>query len=138
MAGVSHTFFKCPFCGKKSGVEIGSCLDGRMTVKDVPKSLLGYPNYTTSVISYEVVGPPLLNRRAYIPNTTEGRKVVDLLRVAWDRRLCFSMGTSVTTRVENTLVWNIHHKSSTKGEYGYPDPNYLTRVQDELAQYGIQ
>lgn len=32
----------------------------------------------------------------------------------------------------------IHHKTGFTGPHGYPDPTYLTRVLDELAQFGIK
>jgi deltex-like protein len=43
------------------------------------------------------------------------------------------------TGVDNVVTWNdIHHKTSPyPGEHGYPDPGYLDRVADDLAQHGI-
>jgi len=66
---------------------------------------------------------------------------LNLLRIAWDRRLIFTIGNSLVSGRQNVLVWNIHHKSSVSGgvqEYGFPDPTYFQRVLDELKQYGIQ
>lgn len=62
-----------------------------------------------------------------------------LLRIAWDRRLVFTIGTSLTTGRANSVVWaGIHHKTSTSaGPYGYPDPTYLDRVRSELSQRGV-
>ncbi len=62
------------------------------------------------------------------------------MRVAWERRLTFTIGTSVTTGATNTLVWNeIHHKTeiNNSGGHGYPDPNYLDNVLLELAAQGV-
>ncbi len=41
---------------------------------------------------------------------------------------------------DNVVTWNdIHHKTCpTPGEHGYPDPNYLDSVTQDLAQHGIQ
>lgn len=63
------------------------------------------------------------------------------MRIAWERRLTFTIGTSVTTGATNTIVWNeIHHKtescSNTTG-HGYPDEHYLDNVLGELASQGI-
>jgi len=141
MSGQQHTFMKCPFCLASTGLQIGSCPNGTMTVTEIRNAAAGYENYTTFCINYQVPTSPGLNRTAYVPNCPEGKKVVDLLRKAWDRRLCFSIGTSMTTGRKNVLVWNIHHKSALSGgvqAHGYPDPTYLTRVQEELAQYSLK
>jgi deltex-like protein len=55
--------------------------------------------------------------------------------------MIFTIGTSVTSGVQNVVVWNdIHHKTSMHGgpqNYGYPDPTYLQRVTEDLAAKGI-
>ena len=65
--------------------------------------------------------------------------VFHLLLVAFKRRLTFIVGDSLTTGRKNTVVWSgIHHKTSTGGgQFGYPDPSYLGRVQEELKARGI-
>ena len=69
-------------------------------------------------------------------------QVLRLLRVAWERRLTFTIGTSVTTGATDTVVWNeIHHKtesSSNHSGHGYPDPNYLDNVLMELSLQGVE
>lgn len=63
-----------------------------------------------------------------------------MLHVAWDRKLTFTIGTSVTTGAVDTVVWNeIHHKTelSNYNGHGYPDPNYLDNVLMELAAQGV-
>ena len=63
-----------------------------------------------------------------------------MLRVAWDRRLTFTIGTSVTSGMTDTVVWNeIHHKTTIQNYsgHGYPDPTYLDRVMLELAAQGV-
>ena len=69
-------------------------------------------------------------------------QVLRLLQIAWDRRLTFTIGTSVTTGVANTIVWNeIHHKTEPTSNctgHGYPDPNYLDNVLAELATQGVE
>ena len=78
-------------------------------------------------------------RKAYFPATPEGIRIVRLLRVAFDRRLVFTVGRSVTTSKDNVIVWNgIHHKTKiADSSYGYPDPSYLQRVEEELKALGV-
>ncbi|GFR67099.1 E3 ubiquitin-protein ligase DTX3L [Elysia marginata] len=80
-----------------------------------------------------------VKRDAYLPATEEGNKVLRLLRVAFVRRLTFTIGDSRTTGREGVITWNdIHHKTSLKeGQYGYPDPNYPRNVTKELAYRGV-
>uniref|UniRef100_A0A673J7D3 E3 ubiquitin-protein ligase n=1 Tax=Sinocyclocheilus rhinocerous TaxID=307959 RepID=A0A673J7D3_9TELE len=56
--------------------------------------------------------------------------------------LIFTVGTSTTSGLESAVTWNdIHHKINTHGgplKYGYPDPDYLKRVKDELKAKGIE
>jgi len=69
-------------------------------------------------------------------------QVLKLLKVAWERKLTFTIGTSVTTGAMDTLVWNeIHHKTestSNHSGHGYPDPKYLDNVLMELAAQGVE
>lgn len=67
--------------------------------------------------------------------------MLSLLKEAFDRKLIFTIGRSVTTGRDNQVVWNgIHHKTNLSGGsayFGYPDPTYFTRVKEELAAKGI-
>ncbi|PAV57741.1 hypothetical protein WR25_15856 [Diploscapter pachys] len=80
-------------------------------------------------------------RYCYLPRSAEGLKVLRLLQKAFECRLTFTVGDSITSGARNVAVWNgIHHKTSTNGgpaHYGYPDSDYLARVTEELAQAGI-
>jgi deltex-like protein len=80
-------------------------------------------------------------RNAYLPDTQEGREVLTLLLKAFERKLLFTVGTSVTTGATNVVVWNgIHHKTNLFGgssHFGYPDPTYFNRVKLECADRGI-
>ena len=62
-----------------------------------------------------------------------------MIVVAFRRRLCFLIGTSLTTGKKDTVVWaGIHHKTSpVGGQFGYPDPTYLDRVTEELKARNI-
>jgi len=56
------------------------------------------------------------SRTAYLPDTREGREVLQLLRRAFDARLVFTVGTSSTTGLTNQITWNdIHHKTNIYG-----------------------
>jgi len=98
-------------------------------------------------------------RICYLPDSPKGNKVcvlenlalmvneftlqvLRLLQKAWERKLTFTIGTSVTTGASNTLVWNeIHHKTESTSNFsghGYPDPNYLDNVTAELAAQGVE
>jgi deltex len=61
--------------------------------------------------------------------------------VAFDRRLIFTIGRSVTTGMEDVITWNeIHHKTDlglSQYGHGYPDPEYLNNTIMELAAHGI-
>lgn len=65
-----------------------------------------------------------------------------MLKLAWERRLIFTIGRSSTSGMDNVIIWNdIHHKTSwnsNAGGHGYPDPDYLKRVKEELLAHGIR
>ena len=69
-------------------------------------------------------------------------QILRLLRKAWDRKLTFTIGTSVTSGQQDTVVWNeIHHKTefgSNLSGHGFPDVNYVGNVLAELAAQGIR
>jgi deltex-like protein len=147
---------QCPICKARYGVETGiQPTNGQMSVHKMKESLPGYTGCGTIQISYnfpqQVQGAehpspgkrlPGTYRTAFLPDNAEGQHVLKLLQTAWQRRLVFTVGTSVTRGVDGLIVWNgIHHKTSMDGgpeAYGYPDPTYLTRVRDELKQKGVE
>ncbi|XP_024909169.1 E3 ubiquitin-protein ligase DTX3L-like [Cynoglossus semilaevis] len=146
----------CPTCGQIYGTLTGNQPEGgSMTVTTNSSSLPGYEGYGTIVIQYDISsgiqkdehpnpGLPYtrLSRTAYLPDSTEGKQILDLLKRAFDQRLIFTVGRSSTSGRNNTVTWNdIHHKTSIYGGptcYGYPDPEYMDRVRDELKAKGIE
>ena len=145
---------KCPVCSAVYGTLIGDQPKGTMFHSFQSTSLPGCGPSGTILISYRfpngTQGPEHPNpgkpyegteRKAYLPDHKEGRKVLGLLRKAFNQKLTFTIGRSVTTGVDNCVIWNdIHHKTSKTGGptcFGYPDPTYLKRVQEELAAKGI-
>lgn len=137
--------FKCPNCSKIYGKLIGNMPKGQMTYSiNNHLHCAGYNNVGTIVIGYNMPsgrGYSGTRRTAYLPNNKEGQEVFVLLKVAFDRKHTFQVGTSVTTGQTNTVVWNgIHHKTNTSGGptyFGYPDNTYFNRVKEELAAKGV-
>lgn len=145
----------CPACGVLYGTLTGTQPEGgEMEVTKDKSSLPGYDQYGTITIHYYIPsgiqkeehpnpGQPYdgTSRTAFLPDSSEGRKVLEMLRRAFHQRLIFTVGYSSTTGRNNAVTWNdIHHKTSTHGGptyYGYPDPDYLRRVQQELKLKGI-
>ncbi|XP_047465427.1 probable E3 ubiquitin-protein ligase DTX3 [Mugil cephalus] len=144
----------CPICNTYYGVYTGTQPEGTMTVTRSFQSLPGFEGCGSLIINYifpaGIQGPQHPNpgvrysstsRTAYLPACREGEKVLRLLRKAFDRRLIFTIGRSATTGLNNVITWNdIHHKTNPVGGpqcFGYPDPQYLSRVQEELRLKGV-
>uniref|UniRef100_A0A1A7XAB9 E3 ubiquitin-protein ligase n=2 Tax=Iconisemion striatum TaxID=60296 RepID=A0A1A7XAB9_9TELE len=144
----------CPICNTFHGVYTGTQPRGSMTVTRSWLSLPGFEHCGSIVIQYSfpagIQGPEHPNpgvsysstsRTAFLPDCAEGDKVLRLLKTAFDRRLTFTIGRSATTGLNNVITWNdIHHKTSIGGgpqHFGYPDPEYLLRVQEELRLKGV-
>lgn len=148
---------KCGLCGTFYVPKNGTQPDGSMSVREYPPGrmpLSGHEREGTIIISYNfpsgIQGPQHpspgarfsgTSRTAYLPDNSEGRDVLRLLRLCFDRKHTFTVGTSVTTGQSNCVVWNgVHHKTNTSGGssyFGYPDPTYFQRVKQELAAKGI-
>ncbi|OCT63238.1 E3 ubiquitin-protein ligase DTX3L [Xenopus laevis] len=144
----------CPVCNVIYGVVIGNQPEGRMSHSAANFKLPGH-NCGTITLNYNFPngvqgenhpnpGKPYSGtyRTAYLPDSKEGREVLQLLEKAFKQKLVFTIGESRTTGAENTVTWNdIHHKTNTVGgpqEFGYPDPDYLKRIREELKAKGIE
>ena len=108
----------------------------------------GYPNIGTITIEYifkdgNIDGIKYFGtiRYAFLPNNKEGREILGMLKIAFDRKLTFVIGTSYTSGKENSIIWNgIHHKTNIMGgneNYGFPDSTYFNKVKEDLASKGI-
>ena len=101
-----------------------------MEIHTCPKEKLpGYEEYGTIKICYRIPkgtqGKEHPNpghyftgtsHTAYLPDLPQGRKVLQLLRIAFDARLIFTVGTSHTSGATDTVMWSdIHHKTSMSG-----------------------
>ncbi|KAK7471615.1 hypothetical protein BaRGS_00035712, partial [Batillaria attramentaria] len=146
----------CPECQTLYGIIKGNQPEnGKMKMHYERFTLPGYPpgiltityNFPSGTQTKEHPNPGKrysgagYPRKAYLPDTPEGRKVLMLLKVAFDRRLIFTVGQSATTGQTDVVTWNdIHHKTNWSGgpqAFGYPDDGYLSRVQGELAAKGV-
>ncbi|XP_049978353.1 E3 ubiquitin-protein ligase DTX3L-like [Alexandromys fortis] len=145
----------CPLCQMSYGIQKGNQPDGTMTFTTSRQSLPGHEDCGTIVIQYIIEsgiqtdehpnpGKPYsgTRRTAYLPDNQEGRKVLDLLREAFNNKLIFTIRDSRVPGVSDVVTWNdIPHKIYTFGgprNFGYPDPHYLTRVKEELKAKGIE
>ncbi|XP_018580971.2 E3 ubiquitin-protein ligase DTX3L [Scleropages formosus] len=146
---------QCPVCKKIFGVIKGDQPPGKMTCRRTANPLPGFYNCGTIEITYciysgiqskEHPNPGKafsgVNRSAYLPDNKEGNEVLELLKRAFDQKLIFTVGVSRTTGLSDTVTWNdIHHKTNMTGGplcFGYPDPDYLKRVKEELKAKGIE
>ncbi|ESO86091.1 hypothetical protein LOTGIDRAFT_129923 [Lottia gigantea] len=144
----------CPSCGTVYGVTIGNMPAGTMNVHKSSLNIEGYKRFGSYCINYDfnsgIQGSKHPNagvrfkgtsRVAYLPANPEGIEVCKMLKVAFRRRLTFTIGRSTTTGQENVVTWNdIHHKTSMNGgptNFGYPDATYLSRIKEELASKGV-
>ncbi|XP_055965379.1 E3 ubiquitin-protein ligase DTX3L [Sorex fumeus] len=145
----------CPMCQTSYGVQKGNQPEGTMSVNFMKTPLPGYDHCGTIVIHYnmkegiqteEHPNPGKrycgAQRKAYLPDNEEGKEVLKLLRRAFEQKLIFTVGTSRTSGMSDVITWNdIHHKTALSGgpeQYGYPDPDYLKRVKQELKDKGIE
>lgn len=195
----------CPICNKtaSSAPRCGKQpRNGTMTIyREARHSLPGFPNCGSLIINYSfppgIQGPehpspgkpyPGEQRTALLPDNEEGRTILALFKVAFKRRLLFTIAESVTLgpAYGEKIVWyvgracvgrvtetesflgldralrfglpvgssflpsfllalfrrwliraGIHHKTSTTGTFGYPDPTYFDRVKEELRSVGV-
>ncbi|XP_067657226.1 uncharacterized protein [Haliotis asinina] len=147
----------CPECGKLYGTVKGNQPKGGKMAHTIDRGdvLPGHEDARgVIVISYDFPGGfqqdghpepgkryAGIQRTAYLPYNDEGWEVLTLLYKAFDAGVTFTIGESRTTGRTGVITWNdIHHKTSMKGgtsNYGYPDPDYLKRVKEELALKGI-
>ena len=124
---------KCPVCSAHYLVSMGNQPEGgTMQVQVQPYSLAGHPHVGTIVITYNIPsgvqgaghphpGVPFsgTHRIAYLPDNAEGKQVLSLLKVCFERRHTFSVGRSLTTGMDNVITWGtVHHKTNTSGGKG--------------------
>lgn len=150
------TSIKCPVCSVVTGIVTGNQPPGLMSIMVDPGcSVAGAPPgegiiFVTYIVppgtqgpEHKAPGTPFRgsSRTSVFPNTAEGRKAVRMVRLAFKRRLVFTIGRSATSGDDNVVVWaGVLHKTRLDGgaeNFGYPDPGYLGKVSAELTALGI-
>ena len=101
-----------------------------MSHQILSSSLPGHKRFNTIKITYHIPsgiqGPnhPHPGRQffgdtrfAYLPDSPEGREVLSLLKRAFEAKLIFTVGRSVTSNKDNVIIWNndIRHKTFRDG-----------------------
>lgn len=71
------------------------------------------------------------NLTAYLPPTDEGRAVLKRLEYAFMHGLTFYVSNN------NMVEASISHKTSATGTHGFPDPNYIQKVNTQLDNAGV-
>ncbi|KAL6994636.1 E3 ubiquitin-protein ligase dtx1 [Sarracenia purpurea var. burkii] len=144
-------YIQCPICMMIYGEKRGNQPPGTMDWEIIDMPLPGFPNTRSIQITYQIAsgiqgmehpnpGRPYyavgFPRVCYLPDTMKGRMVLRLLKIAFKRKLIFTIGRSVTTGREDVVTWNdIHHKINPRGR---PDPGFLDRCLEELSAHGVK
>jgi len=146
---------KCCHCQQRYAVETGNQpTTGRLTWSFINTPCSGFESYGTIKISFDFQGgiqgsehyhpgQPYHgdHRQAFLPNNEAGREALELTKIAFKRRLIFTIGTSLTTKRENGIVWaSIHFKTRMNGgqlSHGWPDDTYYDRFKEELKAKGV-
>jgi deltex-like protein len=146
---------QCPVCKRRYGTVIGNMPNGYMHVNVLDMSLPGFEQFKTIQITFDFPGGVQTDehpnpgryyaaeyRNAYLPDTPEGRNVLVLIQKAWDQKILFTIGTSITRGLDDCIIYNgIHFKTvpfATSTEpWGWPDSTYLYRIVQELNDKGI-
>ena len=110
----SNNHLKCPICGVIYGIMTGDMPKGIMKVYRHTSETLyleGYLNMPSYEIIYDIksgkkgnIKFPATYRNAFLPCNDEGKEVLRLLVIAFERKLTFTIGTSVTTGRTNQIV----------------------------------
>ena len=155
-AGGTH--IQCPVCRTIHGVKTGNQpRGGEMSYRRSDDEVPGYPGSGMIMVkysfkdgiqdeahphpgkAYHARGFP---RVGILPDNQQGNSVLALLTKAFQRRLIFSVGTSLSRGEDDCVVWGgIHHKTQvmdTGAGHGYPDISYLDRVEQELREHGVE
>mgnify|MGYP001437563472 CR=1 FL=1 len=150
---------KCPVCQKNVGIFQGTQpleAGDYMAIESVPFSLAGF-KCPTILIRYVIQDGIQKEehpnpgreywgtaRQCFLPFNSEGIETLRLLRIAWENKCIFKVGTSLTTGVENTVCWGtIPHKTNANTdvnkcpEFGFPDNSYFDRVKYACNNLGI-
>ena len=122
-----HTKFKLPIsctnCKAIYGVKTGDQPDtGTVDIGYDKSSLPAHYEFGTIGISYNFSDVVSQDGTHYyadgFPRFLEGKTVLELLRIAWNSGLFFTVGTIITTGRSDCIVWdNIHHKIKAQSNF---------------------
>jgi len=144
----------CPVCKASYGIRTGIMPAGTFNSYIIDDPCAGFEKFPTIVINWSIPGGTQTDvhpnpgvryggayRTGYLPFNRKGKLVFKMLKVAFERRLMFTVGFSITRGVDNVTIWNeIHAKTSMHGGahyHGYPDETFLDRNIDELKAKGV-
>ena len=147
----------CPLCREPMVILTGYQPDtegSRIVINNSPNSLPGF-ECSTIVIRFEIVGgvqgilQPLPGEKfqdfvfeTYLPNNSEGKEVLRLLKIAWDRKLLFRIGYNPQTKKYDKVILNgLEMKTRRDGgmiSNGYPDVSYMSRLKSDLGELSIR
>lgn len=144
---------KCPVCRQYVREPQGTCPSGTMQIQQIHEICPGFESSTRSLkIDYSIPEGKQASyhdnpgkkysgttRTAFLPNNDDGRQLLTRLKYAWIHGMTFTIGTSLTTGQSDSVVWtSIHHKTSLHGgSYGFPDPSYISRCNQDLTALGV-
>ena len=142
---------QCPVCRSpfSSQTPTGNQPSGTMTTKVINDDCEGCAGNGSLQIMYSFRGgyqasfhpsPGIqyhgTSRTAYVPNTSDGRRLVARLQEAFRHGLIFTVGTSLTTQTPNSITWaSIPHKTQLRGgvrAHGFPDDLYFENCNNAL------
>ncbi|XP_027033467.1 uncharacterized protein LOC113662647 isoform X2 [Tachysurus fulvidraco] len=153
-------FISCPKCEEVHNncrICMTSGIKGTMTVQESTITIPGFNRDTTLRIIYDIPngiqgedhpypGEPFKGNRfeAFLPYNKTTTKLLPLLKKAFYKGLTFTVKVASADddgNREGTVVWgSIPHKTKTEGgtsKNGYPDFNYITRLEEVLKAAGI-
>ena len=154
---------QCPYCKQFYGRVTGDCPEGIMTISHTKRKLPGWTATSmlhtaeksdgTWIMQWTLFsgrqGPQHPNpgklyhgtsRVGFLPDTPDYRKVLKMLMIAWQRRLMFTIGFSLTRGVHDVITWSgIHIRTEWEDHYGFgwPCPGYYDNITLELSSKGI-
>jgi deltex-like protein len=148
---------KCSSCRRacrksREKVAVGTMPCGMMRIEDAKKLQCSGYEEGSFLIIYRIEGgiqkcyhpkpgrhfDPTY-REAYLPKNYEGYSLLKRLKFAFSRGMIFQVGKSISTGLENQIVWSsIPHRTSLgRSTFGYPDTDYFIDANKELDDLGV-
>jgi len=138
---------RCPICRAMVGEPRGQMPSATMTIQRCSETRCGGHAHSGSiVIEYRILqavqqsyhpspGQAIsyTSATAYLPETKEGRELLKRLKYAFCHGLTFNVGRSGGQQPA-PVYFAITHKQSPTGGYGFPDPTFFTRCNQQLDQ----